>query len=1612
MDRRRSTCVKLYLCANPADSAVERRALREVVFPKLREHCRHKLGVDFRVIDPHESSHPSHWQCEKTRKDMIRECRESSVGPFLLALIGHDYGSASLPAQVEVSHFHLLLQQIQQAGLSTRELERVYHRDENSVPPSFCLRRSCLSQEENYIENLVKVFQTAVSLCVSKKLLTEAEGLTFNRSVLDVDLRFALENCSRDDINGRCLVYVHKVTNLKDTFPSSAGLRSSPSEKDLFSDLIDNFLQGLIDSCQLEAYIRTTECDPRHGYTTARRHAYAELLSHQVYLDLMRLTDHIKDCREFSSCYLTALAREQVEQEELCDTLSRFYILKRSEMEEIQAYVLQSDHRRPLVLTGGPCAGKSVLLAHCAHQMKSWLHGVDPAVITFFTSFPYLPSPERLLSILSYRILRSYDHSSYSQETCFGIMSGHHQDATEPKDLSHLNLSTMFKAIKNPDISLYERTEHFCSLLSSLPSSKKPLVLILDGMDQLGQNFAIQIIKSLPSPIPATVKIILGISCYQTQLMQVIKIQYPECSAPLGEEQLGSVDLLLGVVDRKQCLEMLMSLLSNSERSVTSGQLALVNQALTSCCLTLYIRLLHFHTSLWCSDAEVSHLPDGVHSFIAALLDHLEHKFSSSVVTRAVSYLNLSKVGLTEAELADLLSRAHANQVTQIDVERLLLDLKDFLIRRTVMGCHVLSWVSRHFGIVVAKTYLDSCEARKEIHSEMADYFMSGWNACLEKSSKDEASMQKIEQQSLWDALCGREAVEMMHHLEESKRVELRYNVLMSWRFQHVLVKAGLLADLVTMLRQEDGSWANHRVCALLASILAFSSCFLQSSPLELLTLMETSLLPYVELFPALRVYVNEMRLERRTRSCRLAVVLSPAPDTVAHLRHLQCDGGPKRRTVSAAGTQLGSLAIVMCDGSAWTWDGSGFGLVRLSPSSEQEIKFVGVKSSQQFVLFRTPCNKLLLCDVTAPEILEEVKASQTLNMLEGFVAFEKQFCVWWKQDNIVGLFDASNRTLTNLQCPSYVTCAVFCSHGSYICCGQEDGTVSIFDIASHSLRCSCSNSNHSAIVSIIICEDEHEMACVEKSGGIKLWNISDKMQTPRLVKEASDGSQFKNMVNTEYLPEFSRLLVCHCNQVTVWDTSEWERYDHFLAPQDQTFVQAVFSQDGHHCLACLEAYTLVLVWRVRTGQCILSLDAKTQPHTLLTTTSDIVCVTDNGCLLVWDAQMVFVAAEAPKMKCGVMDVMVEQTGGWFYTVDGTDTVWSWSLETGLPHANFLHDRPVKRIRLSQDGKTLVTLSDEDIYIWHTDTGQNLLRIGGSGAKDVHITPNCKFGVSICEQGLSRVWKMVHGGVVCSIHLYLSDAQVSPESTFLIGLHGRDLLAASLWSGIISKSFLRAESSENVVAFRTLSQHADFVAVIVASGGVYTWKMSDDTVCRHFQLPGMFYCQPQNFQMTSNGSFALLSIDHEAITLLDVSHVRLCSFKAEGSVIKACMDETGSYIAYISQQTSQESQRCACPQHAHPILNVVQLSDGKRVGRVFLGKDPSTMLVNGQQCVFVGFRDGSVGVYSISGSLTDVEKGRRCRKFRSHLKDCCSYSVPLRWVPLETPNVIWPCSID
>lgn len=234
-------------------------------------------------------------------------------------------------------------------------------------------------------------------------------------------------------------------------------------------------------------------------------------------------------------------------------------------------------------------------------------------MITYFCNLTTNPHPEHLLSSLCYQIAGRYQGISSSEQNPIdqdgpGSVSNLRDNSsncepTTSEPVSDFHFSTTPcqnpTGIIKPDLSKVK--EHLSFLLFLTPSPTHPLVLILDGLDHTENSFGPQIIGSLPSNLPPNVKVILAVSSKRTQILQAIDSQRSPAKSGSegGEEESGYVCVPLGSADRKQCVKMLESLLSSSGRRVTSGQQALVNQALTSCCLPLYARLLHLHTSLW-----------------------------------------------------------------------------------------------------------------------------------------------------------------------------------------------------------------------------------------------------------------------------------------------------------------------------------------------------------------------------------------------------------------------------------------------------------------------------------------------------------------------------------------------------------------------------------------------------------------------------------------------------------------------------------------------------------------------------------------------------------------------------------------------------------------------------------------------------------------------------------------------------------------------------------------------------------------------------------------------------------------------------------------------------
>nr|XP_015200349.1 PREDICTED: NACHT and WD repeat domain-containing protein 2 isoform X3 [Lepisosteus oculatus] len=193
--------VRVFISANPDDTEAERSALKEHVYPKLREFCRENYGIEFQVVDLYWGIDPEEWdnpELQRMRMKLLEECLKTSSGPCFVGLLGEKYGSIRIPGEVESAEFEMILDSATEAGLDTRILEECYCRDENAVPPAYYLKpkseilknlhnsmesanRNLQNDKswQNIADGIKKVFKTAVSLLQEKGTMKNSQAKRF-----------------------------------------------------------------------------------------------------------------------------------------------------------------------------------------------------------------------------------------------------------------------------------------------------------------------------------------------------------------------------------------------------------------------------------------------------------------------------------------------------------------------------------------------------------------------------------------------------------------------------------------------------------------------------------------------------------------------------------------------------------------------------------------------------------------------------------------------------------------------------------------------------------------------------------------------------------------------------------------------------------------------------------------------------------------------------------------------------------------------------------------------------------------------------------------------------------------------------------------------------------------------------------------------------------------------------------------------------------------------------------------------------------------------------------------------------------------------------------------
>ncbi|XP_072718931.1 NACHT and WD repeat domain-containing protein 2 isoform X2 [Ciconia boyciana] len=1607
--------VRVFISANPEDTIAERSALREHVYPKLREFCRENYGLEFQVIDLYWGVEADEWdspELQKTRMKLLEDCLKSSAGPCFVGLLGEKYGNIRIPGEVESAEFEMILDAAVEAKLETRILEEWYCRDENAVPPAYYLRpksemlknyQNTMESSSNSVnenkwqdisEEIKKIFKTAVKLLYEKGKMKHSQAKRYLSSAIEDELDFALGKQTPAFLK-KCVCYIRKIANIErfvkipemgkymDVVHTAGKFLRDPEAHEKLIKLRDEFIPTIVASSNLRVYTSVTHCDMKLGYSQEVENHYIEGLGKQFYEDMIDIIQ--ATVQQNFDTETDLLYDEVLQHSSLCKTYSTFYEYRCEALNIVHKYVLPSKigHINPLIIYGGPCTGKTLLLAEVAKKSYSWLQeemgpDSDPVVVIRF-----LGSTET-----------STDLKNILQSICEQLA---------------VNYRCLVQSYPK---KIHDLRDLFINLLNE-SSFHRPLVIIFDALEQLTDSDDGRKLWWLPIHLPRSVRIILSTLPNKHGILQKLRC--------LIHEEDNYIELTAR--DRKMCSQVLKHQLLRVKRKVTSGQQIYVNEAFSKCTLPMFVNLTFREVRNWRShkDVDESSLCVTVHESIEQLFWSLENKCGSRLLSRALGYITMSKSGLSEMELEDILAldnsvmyelsesvrESNPLRIPYIYIARLKEGLQGYLIERQVKNVTLLLWANRHLHLIAQKLYLHNEEDLHEMHTVMAEYFLGVWsggrrkpfysndqylNGCPDHDSRglnedekhcmDQTAFDRQAPDQPWVFQCNplepdiffinhRKMTELIHHLTRcGKTDDLLYGVIMNFSWLYTMIRIGQFDKALSDIELAY-TYSQEKELKFLASTLRSIKFKVVKYPGSLSAELQQRLLPVVSSLPKLRHLLLECDKDG-PKYCSI-VPLHSSMDVTYSPERLPLSSSCMHVTEILPTFNPSTIIAALENGSISTWDVETRQLLRQITTAPSVILGMKLTSDEKYLVVATTKNTLLIYDNINSCLLSEVEIKGSKHcgtgggssFINGFTLSVNHALAWLEASKDVTVIDLLyGWPLYHFHCWYEVTCVQCSPDGVYAFCGQYLNTATIFHLGSgEKLATVTSEFSGGFVKFLLILDTAQEMVMVDNEGSLSVWN-TEEIANPQLTDDFDCRREDSEVVSIELSEDQSAILICKALSIELLDTRVWKVAEKFRAKHNERFISAVLSKNGNCIIASMENTSAIFVWRRDTGQCMASLQEisgtivrliKSNHHNMLLSLST------SGVLSIWDIDIITAMSNIDKSGKPIQRLVLPARGELIYTLDGSDSVHKWNFSTGFIEAVFKHEGIVENCVLTSSGEIMVTSDDKcSQYVWHTVSGENIFRINGQKISELMITHNDQFVVSLCEQNASRVWRLATGHRVCNILVALQNAFITTANTFVVGMAKNKVLAVSLWTGSITKKFC-CDDGASIVDIKLIPDCPDIIVFITSTETVNIWSLTEEVICRRVQLPTNFLKNLEDIEISPNGKLGIITRGDENINVLDLYSGKLRVVHAPGVIWRQRLSRDGRYLVYICFRSEEDDDNGAVSS-----LIVMRLADGKNIGACSLYKTPTFLALSQRHLnIIIGFDDGSIGTYTV-----------------------------------------------
>ncbi|CAB3397348.1 unnamed protein product [Caenorhabditis bovis] len=782
-----SKLVRVFTSSTFTDTTVERNALMEEVYPKLKEYCRETHGLDFQVVDMRWGVRDEATDDHMTTKLCINEianCQRLSVGANFVVFLCQKYGYRPIPSEILSTEFEMLKRTLKEENEDVTLLETWYIEDTNSVPAMFMLqpissilvnfnnKRIPKLQEQDAKQwweceaKMQQLLRKAAKSCYEKGLLDHETMHNYFMSVTEREVIHGILKAKNP--NEHCLCYIRHINNIAlsqmktaSKFVDIAHNHVNAEAQKLLANLRDERVPAKLAATNIKR--STIEWVGRDGINVQYHAEYVRQFCSDFYTSITQMVDN---AMEKHARFRDPLFSEVLTHLNTSMSVSKMFFGRDEQLEYAKQYLIQNSNL-PLILQGENGCGKTSLLAKIAMKVREWYgDACSPVVILrFLGTSPDSSNIAPLLTTVCDQIAYNYDESLIN---------------SAPNELSKL-------------------FQHF-KKITALASQEKPLIIIFDSLDLISTIDGAHELLWFPPTLPPYVKFFAsltpGASNISNKIQRLVEDRRQYLEVPSLGHSLGS--------------RVIREWLAEKGRTLSDRQYSLVSKALDKCTLPLFVKLIYATVARWKSYSRpqetilFSSLQESIH----ALFHRTESQHGKLLVSHALSYISAARSGISDSEVEDLISlddkvlddiyQYHLPPVRRIPPllwSRIRSDLPGYLSERAADGVIVLNWYHEQFRNAAIERYFKNVNHLETCHSAMAEYFLGVWGGVPKPYQYTEMQKQRFgvtENEGLADRKVPKQpnvftTKDGYHRYNTRKLNELPYHLLRAGRIEELL---------------------------------------------------------------------------------------------------------------------------------------------------------------------------------------------------------------------------------------------------------------------------------------------------------------------------------------------------------------------------------------------------------------------------------------------------------------------------------------------------------------------------------------------------------------------------------------------------------------------------------------------------------------------------------------------------------------------------------------------------------------------------------------------------------------------------------------------------------